>query len=63
MSYWFPKLHKESLSSVLQLPETKIIPLTEECWNWLRSDRNTEEAVHSTYFNDYFLRSTTNSIQ
>lgn len=55
MSYWFPKLKegKRETSSSLKLPETTIVPLSYEWWEWLESDQYTDEKIAA--FNDFLL--------
>lgn len=55
MSYWLPKIANSTIKglSVLQIPETKIIPLDFDWWRWLRSDRYTPEKIKE--FNDYLV--------
>lgn len=55
MSYWFPKISesKTKNNSVLQLPETKVIPLSYEMRKWLISDHYTDEATKT--FENYVL--------
>lgn len=46
MSYWLPKIFdKFNQQSALQIPDTKIVKLTQEQWEWLTSDRYTPEDI------------------
>lgn len=46
MSYWLPKIFdKFNKQSVLQIPDTKIVKLSKEQWEWLTSDRYTPESI------------------
>lgn len=47
MSNWLPKIESVNINTghVLQMPDTKIVPLTFEQWYWLTSDGYTPEAI------------------
>lgn len=55
MSYWLPKIESSSTksNSTLKIPETKIIPLELDWFEWLRSDRYTPEKIEE--FNQYLV--------